>query len=251
MGIKHFPDGQIVFLDTPGIHNPAHKLGEVMVKTAFSTCSDVDLILLMAEPREPDEEDKDIIYKIRRTNKPIFLLINKIDKINKMELLPIIKKYSHVHDFKEILPISSLKNEGLDMVIEALKKNLPEGPPYYPSEIYTDQFERFWVAEIIREKILIHTEQEVPHATAVEITRWHEDEARELLSIFANIYVERKGQKSIIIGRQGQNIKAIGTDARKEIEKRLAIKVYIQLWVKVKKQWRKKANILKEIGYEE
>lgn len=250
MGIKHFSDGQIVFLDTPGIHNPAHKLGELMVKTAFSTCNEVDLILFMTDTKNLDEEDRDILSRIRQTNKPIFLLINKIDKINKAELLPLIGDYSHFHDFKEILPISALKHEGLDMAIEAIKKYLPAGPPYYPSEIYTDQVERFWVTEIIREKILIHTEQEVPHATAVEVTRWHEEDARGLLCIFANIYVERKSHKSIIIGKQGQKLKAIGTDARKEIEKRLAIKVYLQLWVKVKEQWRRKVNILKEIGYE-
>lgn len=222
-----------------------------MVKTAFSACNDVDLVLFMTEPRQPHEEDRNILYRISRTNKPTFLLINKIDKIKKTELLPLIDTYAHLYDFKEILPISALKNEGLDMAIETIKKYLLEGPAYYPTEIYTDQFERFWVAEIIREKILIHTEQEVPHATAVEVIRWQEDKDRGLISIFANIYVERKSQKSIIIGKQGQKLKVIGTDARKEIEKRLAIKVYLQLWVKVKQQWRKKVNILKEIGYEE
>ena len=249
VGIKHLPDGQIVFLDTPGIHRPGHKLGEAMVKTAYAACKEVDLILFMVEPVPLREEDAYILNQLKHTKKPIILLINKIDKIKKAELLPVINTYSHLQNFTAILPISALKNDGVDIAIDTIRQNLPQGPSYYPTEMVTDQIERFWVAEVIREKILLHTEQEVPHAAAVEIIQWHEDEAKPLLSVSANIYVERKSQKSIIIGKQGQKIKAIGTDARKEIENRLATKVFLQLWVKVKEQWRKNVHILKEMGY--
>jgi GTP-binding protein Era len=248
VGVKTLPDAQIVLVDTPGIHKPQHKLGELIVKEAQNAVQDVDLILFMVEPEPPGAGDKFIIEMFRDIKKPVFLLINKVDNVKKPEVLPIIDAYRRLYPFNEIIPISALTGDGLDILLTDVVKYLPEGPKYYPDELVTDQLERFIVAEIIREKIMQQTEEEVPHSVATEVLQWNEREGG-IIFITANIYVERKGQKGIIIGKEGGRLKAIGTSARIEIEKLLGTKVFLELWVKVKKDWRSNNRMLSELGF--
>lgn len=244
-GIKTLEDCQIIFIDTPGIHKPLHKLGEFMVHEAIDALKDVDLVLLLVEPKEPGRGDRFIIDLIKKSEKRCILIINKIDLIRKAELLPLIESFSRVHSFDAIIPISALNKEDGKIVIKEISKRLPEGPKYYPDDVITDQYERFIASEIIREKIMDMTEEEVPHAVAVEIAKWQEDNDR--ISISANILVEREGQKGIIIGKGGIRLKEIGRDARLEIEKLTGKKVFMELWVKVKRKWRSNEMLLKEL----
>jgi len=248
IGIKTLPRAQIVFIDTPGIHRPVNKLGETMVKIALEAVKGVDIILLMVEPYKTDTEDRIIIHSLRNVTTPVFLLINKIDTIKKPELLPLIDHFKKIYPFKEIIPISALHQDGVDLLIERTCDYLPQGPKYYPDELITDQFERFMISEIIREKIIEMTKEEVPYSVAVEVTDWKEREDG-LISIRSNIYVERESQKGIIIGKGGAMLKSIGTVARVDIEKLLNTKIFLELWVKVKKDWRKNKKILQELGY--
>ncbi|HEC98611.1 MAG TPA: GTPase Era [Nitrospirae bacterium] len=248
IGVKTTPSAQIVFIDTPGIHKPMGRLGEFMVKEAMESLKEVDIVLLMVEPQKPGTEEAAIIDLFKqRKNLTVFLLINKIDTIRKTELLPIIEKYSSLYPFDEIIPVSAVRGDGLEIVLEKTIDRLPEGPKYYPDDIFTDQLERFMVAEIIREKIMSLTEEEIPYSVAVEVTQWEEKE--DMIIINANIYVEKESQKGIIIGKRGAMLKAIGIASREEIEGLLNTKVYIELWVKVKKDWRKKTGTLRELGY--
>jgi GTP-binding protein Era len=252
VGVKTLPDAQIVFVDTPGIHKPKHKLGEIIVKEASETAKEADMILFMVEPEMPGSGDKFIIEMLKDMNKPVFLLINKADAVKKPLMLPVIDAYRGLYPFKEIMPISALKADGIDLLLEPIVKYLPEGPKYYPDDITTDQLERFMVSEIIREKIMRRTKEEIPHSVAVEITEWSERPAEQgagAVFIRANIFVEREGQKGIIIGKGGERLKAVGTDARIEIEKLLDAKVFLELWVKIKKDWRSDERILKELGF--
>ncbi|BCB96715.1 GTPase Era [Dissulfurispira thermophila] len=248
VGVKTLPDAQIVFIDTPGIHKPKHKLGEIMVKEARGSVSEVDIILFMVEPEEPGRGDKFIIDILKDIKKPVFLLINKIDTVSKPHVLPIIDAYSRLYPFKEIIPVSALTGDGIDILIKNIINYLPEGPKYYPDDILTDQLENFMVSEIIREKIISETEDEIPYSVAVDITQWDE-RVDGTIYIHANIYVEREGQKGIIIGKGGARLKTIGMNARMEIEKLLGTKVFLELWVKIKKDWRYSDRILKEMGY--
>ena len=248
IGVKTLPDAQIVFIDTPGIHKPKHRLGELMVKQAKESVKEVDVILFMVEPEEPGSGDKFIIDILKDMGKPVFLLINKVDTVRKPQVLPVIDAYSRLYPFKEIMPISALTGDGIDILIKTIVDYLPEGPKYYPDDILTDQLERFMVSEIIREKIIHQTEDEIPYSVAIEINQWSEREGG-VVFIQANIYVEREGQKGIIIGKGGARLKAIGTSARLEIEKLLGTKVFLELWVKIKKDWRSSERILKELGF--
>ncbi|MEW6740867.1 MAG: GTPase Era [Nitrospirota bacterium] len=248
IGVKTMPDAQIVFIDTPGIHKPKHKLGELMVKQAKESVKEVDVILFMVEPEEPGSGDKFIIDILKDMGKPVFLLINKVDTVKKPLVLPVIEAYSKLYPFKEIIPISALAGDGIDALIKTIVDYLPEGPKYYPDDILTDQLERFMVSEIIREKIIQQTEDEIPYSVAIEINQWSEREDG-VVFIQANIYVEREGQKGIIIGKGGARLKTIGTNARLEIEKLLGTKVFLELWVKIKKDWRSSERILKELGF--
>ncbi|HAK88731.1 MAG TPA: GTPase Era [Nitrospiraceae bacterium] len=248
VGVKTLPDAQIIFIDTPGIHKPKHKLGELMVKEARESAKETDVILFMVEPGEPGSGDKFIIDILKDLNKPVFLLINKIDTVKKPEVLPLIDAYSRLYPFKEIIPLSALAGDGVDGLIKTVTDYLPEGPKYYPDDMLTDQLERFMAAEIIREKIIRHTEDEIPHSVAVEIKHWSERE-NGVVVIDANIYVEREGQKGIIIGKGGSKLKSIGTAARLDIEKLLDTRVFIELRVKIKKDWRGDERILKELGF--
>lgn len=247
-GIKTLPQAQIIFIDTPGIHKPRQILGEKMNRLAYESLEDVDIVLFMVEPEMPGSGDFFVLERIRQVRKPVFLLINKVDTIRKPYLLPIIEEYNRLFAFREIMPVSALKTYGVDQLIETLEKSLPEGPKLYPDDIVTDQMERFMVSEIIREKIIEMTKEEVPYSTAVEVEEWTEREDG-IVFIRANIYIERDGQKGIIIGKQGSRLKSIGTEARHEIESLLGTRVFIELWVKVKKDWRSDEHMLRELGY--
>lgn len=249
IGIKTLPGAQIIFIDTPGIHKPRHKLGEAMVKTALEALNEVDIILFMVEPRSPEKEDLSVIEMLKKVRSPVFLLINKIDTIKKTDLLPLIDHFKNLYSFHEIIPFSALTQDGMSLLMKRIFDYMPSGPKYYPDEFITDQLERFMVSEIIREKVMEMTEEEVPYSVAVEIAEWKEREDG-LVVISGNIYVEREGQKGIIIGKRGAMLKSIGSAARIDIERLLNTKVFLELWVKVKKDWRNNKTTLRELGYQ-
>jgi GTP-binding protein Era len=248
IGIKTLDAAQIIFIDTPGIHRPRHKLGETMIRAAKEALNEVDVILIMVEPCKPDKGDRAIIDLLKKVQSPVFLLINKIDIFRKSDILPIIDHFKELYPFKEIIPISAIKHDGINLLIKRICDYLPPGPRYYPDDLITDQLERFMVSEIIREKTMYMTKEELPYSVAVKVAEWKEREDG-LISINCNIYVERKGQKAIIIGKRGAMLKAIGSAARLEIEKLLNTKVFLEIWVKVKKNWRNDIRFLKELGY--
>jgi GTP-binding protein Era len=248
VGIKTLLDAQVVFLDTPGIHRPRHGLGAAMVRAAIRAVRDVDVVLLMVEPRPPAEPERQIIKLLSRMDKPVLLLLNKTDTVKKPSLLPVIGAYGGLFPFKDIIPISALRGDGLALTVEKIVGLLPHGPMYYPGDMATDMAERFMVAEIVREKVIGQTEEEVPHSIAVEVAGW-EEEKNGTVSIRAIIYVEKEGQKGIIIGKGGGRLKRIGSLARRDIEGLLGAKTYIELWVKVKRKWRTDRVSLTEFGY--
>lgn len=250
-GIRTTEKSQIVFIDTPGIHKPHHTLGELMVKEAKEALKDVDIVLFMVEPRHPGRADTFVIDLLREAvrRRPVMLLINKVDLVKKSELLPVIDEYGRLYPFEDIFPLSALNDDEVKLLLDEIEKKLPHGPKYYPDDMVTDQYERFVVSEIIREKAMTATEEEVPHSIAVEILQWQEREDG-MLFLDANIYVEREGQKGIIIGKDGKKLKEIGSAARADIEKFLDRKVFMKLWVKVKEGWRSDRRALKELGFE-
>lgn len=248
LGIKTYPDAQIIFIDTPGIHDPKNMLGKTMVRAAMEALKEIDLVVFVTEPGKFIKHDRDIVKSLLNMYKPVILLINKIDTVKKTELLAMIDNYREIYPFREIIPVSAIREDGIEFFLKNILKYLPAGPKYYPDEIVTDQIERLMVAEIIREKIMDRTSDEIPYSVAVEITDWIERE-NSVISINANIYVERQGQKGIIIGENGKMLKLIGTLARVEIEKLLNTRVFLQLWVKVKKGWRNNIKTLNELGY--
>jgi len=247
LGIKNCPEAQIIFVDTPGIHDPRHALGSIMVKTARDVLSEMDLLVFVAEPHFIDK-DRYIIESFKNLSKPVILLINKIDKIKKPEILSLIDDYRNIFPFKEIIPVSAIKHDGIDLFLIKVLEYLPYGPKYFSDDLVTDQMERFMVSEIIREKIIGSTSEEIPHSVAVEVINWTEKKDG-LVVIGANIYVERQGQKGIIIGHRGKLLKHIGTMSRLDIEKLLDAKIFLELWVKVKKGWRDDKKMLDELGY--
>lgn len=249
-GIRNTEDSQIIFIDTPGIHKPKHKLGEFMEKEAMKALEHVDIILFMVEPQKPGYGDKCIIELFNNMGKKpvVFLLINKLDTVKKQEVLPVIDEYSKLYEFDEILPVSALNPEDVQLITDKIVERLPVGPRYYPDDVITDQYERVVVAEIVREKIMEATEDEVPHAVAVEALKWTERKSG-LLALAFNIYVEKESQKGIIIGKKGERLKAIGAASRADIELFLGRKVFMELWVKVMKDWRSDARALTELGF--
>lgn len=251
IGIRTTESSQIIFTDTPGIHTPRHKLGEYMMREAREALRDVDLILFMVGPRKPGHSERLITDLLRETagRYPVLLLINKIDLVRKSDLLPLIDEYSKLYPFDTIFPFSALNPGDVKLLVDEIEKRLPCGPAYYPDERVTDQYERVIVSEIIREKIMEATGEEVPHSVAVEIVQWTEREDG-LLLLSVNIYVEREGQKGIIIGRAGGRLKAIGSAARADIEKFLGRKVFMELWVKVREDWRSDERMLKDLGFQ-
>lgn len=242
--------GQVVFIDTPGIHKAKNKLGEYMVGVAERTLNEVDLILWLVEPNAYiGEGDQYILDKLEKTKTPVILVINKVDTIVKEELLLIIDKFKELHKFVEIVPISALKGDNVDNLIEAIFNYLSDGPMYYDEDTITDQPERQIVAELIREKALRSLGQEVPHGIAVTIEQMKERKNKEIIDIDATIICEKDSHKGIIIGKNGSKLKQIGTMAREEIENLLDIQVNLKLWVKVKKDWRDSDFLLKNYGY--
>lgn len=247
-GIYNDSDSQIVFVDTPGIHKPKHKLGQRLNEEAYFSIEDVDIILFLIDVTKPfGKGDNFVLDKINEANKPTFLILNKVDKINKEKLLEIIMKYKDLYDFKEIVPISALKEKNIDELIKTLKKYLPDSVKYFPDEDLTNTTLEFRVAELIREKVLRLTKEEVPHAVTC-VTEEYIDEKDKAI-IKATIIVERDSLKSIIIGKQGAMLKEIGTKARHDIEQMIGKKVYLELFVKTIKNWRDKEKYLRELGF--
>ena len=248
-GVYTNQDCQIVFLDTPGIHKPKHELGNFMVESAYSALKEVDAVLFMvnaAEKRGPGDDF--IIEKLKKIKTPVFLVLNKIDLISPDELLDRVESYQETIPFAGIIPISVLQGNNIQELMIALTNHLPEGPQYYPSDQITDHPEYFVVSELIREKILHLTKEEIPHSVAVTVDKMQKDEFNKV-HVYANIIVERPTQKGIIIGKGGKLLKEIGVRARKDIEQLLGNKVYLELWVKVEKDWRKKKSHLQDFGY--
>ena len=250
-GVMTRDDAQIIFIDTPGIHKPKHKLGDYMMRVAKNTLSEIDAIMFMVNVNEDiGRGDEYIMEMLKNVKTPIFLVLNKIDLVHPDTLMPKIEQYQSYMDFTEIIPISALEGLNVDHFIDVLKSYLPEGPKYYPDNQISDHPEQFVVSEIIREKILHLTSEEIPHAIGVNVDRMiKEDEDR--VRIEATIYVERDSQKGIVIGKGGKKLKEVGKRARRDIEMLLGSKVYLELWVKVQRDWRNKVNFIRQIGYVE
>lgn len=247
-GILTTGDMQAVFVDTPGIFKPHLNLDEYMDKASLSSLKDVDLILFMVEPEEMGKGDAYIADMLKDVKVPVLLLINKVDQVNPNELLPIIDQYRNLNIFKEFLPVSATQGVGISDLMQVLHQYLPEGPKYFGSDQITDRPEYFMVAELIREQILKLTAEEVPHAAAVWVEQMNKHENNKL-QIEATIYVEKSGQKGIIIGKGGKMLKQIGINSRRQIEDLLGEKVNLHLWVKVQRNWRSDPQFLRRIGY--
>lgn len=249
-GIKNAENSQIIFLDTPGIHTAKGYLNEFMIKEALSALEDVDGIIYMAEAaKKIDEEDLLIIENLKKAKGFVILCINKTDIAPKDALLPLMDEYSRLFQFKAIIPLSAAKGEGVDELLNLIVELLPDGPQYFPEDIVTDLPERFIAAEIIREKVFELTRHEIPYSAAVVVERFKENPRKRIVSISATINVERDSQKGIVIGKGGGMLKQIGTSARHDIERLLGTKVYLELFVRVVKDWTKDKRLLKEFGY--
>lgn len=244
-------DFQCVFLDTPGIHKPKHKLGEYMVRSAENTFNEVDLVLMLIEPTEKVlDMDQYVIDRLENVKTPVVLVINKIDTIERDKLLEVIDAYRKLHSFAEVVPISAMKGSNTDELMRVIKKYLPEGPQYFPEDMVTDQPERQIASEIIREKALYLLQDEIPHGIAVEIMSMKKRPDQNMVDVEATIYCEKDSHKGIIIGKQGSMLKKIGSQARRDMERLLGSPIYLQLWVKVKKDWRDSDFLLKNFGYD-
>lgn len=252
LGVKHLPDAQIIFLDTPGVQKGGDLLSKSVLESAVGSMEDADVIVMIIEADKGwTKEDKEIVENyIKKYNKPTILAINKIDKIQRDLVLPLIEESAKIYDFKEYVPISAIKNINIDELLNTIKKYLPESPPLYPEDMITDLPLKLWIAEIIREKIFFNTKQEVPYSVAVEVESVKEGEKdKNLLIIDAVIYVERENHKGIIIGKKGQMLKKIGSQAREELEFLLGKKVHLNLFVKVKEKWKEDLPLLRSLGY--
>jgi GTPase len=249
-GIRTTEEAQLIFLDTPGLARPRSALNRHMMQIAREAYQSVDLILLVTEATGVDRvaDDEFILQQFKDVKTPIFLVINKIDLIEYRQLLPMIETYQQRFPFVEYVPISALKEVNIDALMRAIVRYLPEGPRYFPTDQLTDQPERFVIAELIREQIFTQTEQEVPYQTAVMVEQM-EDTDSGLLRVEATVYVERDSQKGIIIGKHGNRLKQIGQAARQEIERRLNTRVYLALWVKVRKDWSENEQLIRDMGY--
>jgi GTP-binding protein Era len=255
LGVVHLPargkqsGGQIILLDTPGIHKPDSSLGRKMMHEVRDALEGCDLVLMIADvTRRLDEVDEFVLDMARKAGTPVFLLLNKIDLLkDKTKLLPVIDNYRRQHEFGEVIPISAIKKKGIEELVEAVVKVLPAGPRYFPDDQITDQPLRFMAAEIIRERVLMETKEEVPHAVTVIVDQF--EEGNRLTRIAATVYCERDGQKAILVGRGGQMLKKIGTSARMQIERLVRTKVFLELFVKVQPGWRDSRQFVEELDW--
>ena len=251
-GIKNLPDAQLIFIDTPGIHEATILLNKYMVQGTLKAFKEVDLILFMvditqAKQGEVDKGDQYVLSTLARVKAPVFLLINKIDLVPKTNILPVIEAYDQLFPFKEIVPLSALTGDRIALILQIIAQHLPTGPRYFPEHMITDQAQEFWLSELIREKVIDLTKQELPYTTAVIVEKVEEKEGG-LIYIAAIIYVEKDSQKGIIIGQGGRMLKEIGQRARRDIEGLLGAKVFLDLWVKMKRDWRKDPVFLAQLG---
>ena len=248
LGVKHLPGAQMVFLDTPGIHKPKFRLNQRMVDVALHVLDEVNLAFFLVEATEaPGPGDRFVLERLKERKVPVFLVVNKVDLVKKLRLLPLLDEYQRMHEFAEIVPISAKTGDGVDRLVELALARMPEGPVYFPEDVMTDQPMRVLAAEIIREKLLQKTRDELPFAVAVGIDSFKEE--GRLARISATVYVEKESQKAIVIGKHGEVLKAVGTYARIDMENLFGMKVFLQLWVKVKEAWREDERMLVELGY--
>ena len=249
LGVKNYPDAQVVFLDTPGIHRPLHRMNVRMVDAAVDTIREVDVLGLVIDVTEPPGKgDRFVLDLVKNGTAPVFLILNKIDRIKKSRLLPLMKQYSELGTFAEIVPISAATGDNVDRLERAIIDRLPEGEPLYPADYLTDQPERFFAAEIVREKLLQFTHAEIPFSSAVVVDRFEEPQTpRDILKLYCTIVVDRESQKPIVVGRGGEMIKRIGTAAREDLEKFFDTRVFLDLHVRVKAEWREDDQVLDDI----
>ena len=245
--IANTGSAQIVFIDTPGIHKPQHEMNRLMVDVALASLSQVELVLLVVDITQKfGRGDEHVLELVKKVQVPLLLAINKVDLVAKESILPLIDEYRGRCDFKEIVPISALDGDNVDRLVDLLEANLPGGSPLFPADALTDLPERFFAAEIIREKILLHIREEVPYSTAVSVASW--EDKKDLTHIEASILVERDSQKGIVLGQGGRMIKRIGSEARRDLERFLGTRVYLGLHVKVREHWRENRRLLSELG---
>jgi GTP-binding protein Era len=250
LGVKNVEGGQFIFLDTPGLHEGRLELNQRMVRTAISSGRDADILIFIIEASSPlVEKDQQMIKSLEGSKGVPFLAINKIDLVKRETLLPIIDQYQRLRPFYKIIPVSAITGEGVAILLNEIMKVLPESPPYFPDDMITDQTERFLVSEIIREKVIQQSYQEIPYSTAVTIEEFKEHPERNLLVIKGTIHVERDSQKKIVIGKGGQKLRKIGEAARKEVEAFLETRVFLELWVSVEKDWTHDPRALNRLGY--
>ena len=250
LGVRNYPDAQVVFLDTPGIHRPLHRMNVRMVDAALETIPEVDVLGLVVDVTEPPGKgDRFVLDLVKDVTSPVFLILNKIDLIRKSKLLPIMQQYSELGSFAEIVPVSAGTGDNVDRLERTIIDRLPEGEPRYPADYLTDQPERFFASEIVREKLLQFTHAEIPFSSAVVVDRFEEPETKKgLLKLYCTIVVERESQKPIVVGRGGDMIKRIGIAAREDLERFFDTRVFLDLHVRVKSEWREDDGVLKDIG---
>jgi len=250
LGVRNYPDAQVVFLDTPGIHRPLHRMNVRMVDAALDTIREVDVLGLVVDAAEPEGKgDRFVLDLVKNVKAPVFLILNKIDRIRKTKLLPMIERYQKEGVFAEIVPVSAATGDNVDRLERTLIDRLPQGERLYPEDFVTDRPERFFAAEIVREKVLQFTHAEIPFASAVVIDRFEEPTGDPpLLKLYCTIVVDRESQKPIVVGKGGDMVKRIGIAAREELERFFASKVYLDLHVRVKSEWREDDGVLTELG---
>jgi GTP-binding protein Era len=249
LGVVNLAQAQILFLDAPGLMDPKGLLNENLVKAAVGALNDADVVVWLVTPQEQASEQEAVLAQLRLVTKPLIIAINKIDTLPKPQILPLMEKYHTLRPEAPVVPIAALTGDGLPNLLEEIVGYLPASPPLYPADLLTDQTERFLAAEFIRERVFHHTSQEIPYAAAVKIEEFDEAARPRLVKIRAVIFVERDSQKAIVIGKKGSMLKTIGQEAREELEKLLDCKVFLELWVKVWKNWRKDPRALRELGY--
>ncbi len=247
LGVVNQPESQMIFLDTPGVHQTTAKLNAKLVETALSAIGDVDVVLLMIDVSSPDiSSEQFLVEKLKNQKRPVILALNKTDKVKNPELLLCIDNWSKAYDFKCIVPVSAKHGDQVETLIKEIEKELPDGPPLFPEDVLTDLPERFFVAEMVREKVFRLTGQEIPYSVAVTIDKF--SSKKKLAKIYATIHVERDSQKGIVIGKKGIKLKQIGEDSRKEIERMLGTKVFLKLFVRVQKNWSRDTRAIRNFG---